>query len=1221
MSGNVWKCQVSKNESQSMEIEQALKLASDLLVQQDLRPLTDVETLVLRGAWEQKTYEEIAEETGYSSNYLRKDVGPRLWRDLSASLGESVSKTNFKAALERRSLPNLPAISTQKPSHQKQPSHQNHDFCPKSDWGEAIDVSTFLGRVQEQEILSQWVVSDRCRLILLLGIGGIGKTTLAIKVAHQVQSDFEFVIWRSLRNAPPALDLLADLIKFLAQKQDMEIPPSAESAGLLLLQYLRQHRCLLILDNAETLLQTGDRYGYYQSGYEDYGRLYQQIGETAHLSCLIVTSRERPRDLVAKVGMNLPVRSLTIKGLSYIEGRDLISSTGQFTGDLVAWQLINERYAGNPLALKIAASFIHMICNGDLYEFLAILGQSSFIFDDIRDLLDQQFQRLSLQEREVMVWLAIRREPIALLELLEDFVQPVPPHQMLQVLTSLQSRSLIEKVENNLFTQQPVVMEYVTNCLIEQMSDQICQWQPGDAIDDVCLLQKYALVQVQAKDYVREAQTRLVLRPILDHLITQFRLATDIEQHFQQMLQAMRTNPAPTKGYAAGNLINLLRQFGADISGYNFSQLTVWQADLQGIALYDVDFSEADLSKSRFSQTFGWITAIAFSPDGNYWAAGDTAGAIHLWSCDSEHHQVTLKAHQSFTFTIAISPDSQRLVSGSLDGTIKFWELRTGQCLYSLNAHEKIVWSVAFSKDGNWFASGCEDGTIKVWDCKTGQCLQTLSANQSSIRSVVFTADSHHVLSAGEDHQVRLWDLTQGTCIKIFEGHSQTVWAVDVSPDDRYAVSGGNDTLVKLWDIQTGNCLQDFEGHTLQIWAVAFSPNGQAIASGSMDQTVRLWNLRDRQCTACFRGHSSMVMSVAFSADSKTLASGGMDRLIKHWDLDSKACTRSWSGYKNIIWSVAFSPDGQTVTSSSLDGIIRIWQVADHRCIQTIKHPAEVHAIAFSPDGQQLVSGNLHSRSTLKVWDVQHGTCLTTIPAHIGKVNSVCFHPAGSLIASGGDDKAVQIFNLNHQQVEKILQGHQAVIWCVTFSPDGQLLASGSFDEMVRLWEVESGQCLHVLSGHTNALTTIVFHPLLPFIATASSDGLVKVWSVETGHCDLTLSDHQNIVMGVAFSPDGQTFASGSYDTTIRIWDVASWQCRAVLQANSLVHSVAFSPDGQTLVSGGDNGTLQLWDVATEQCITVLKLPELYAGMKIHGVRGLTDAQQAMLMGLGARIE
>jgi WD40 repeat protein len=1196
-----------------MEFSQALEIINRLFAQHSLRPLTDVEILILRGAWERQTYEEIAAATGYASSYLHKDAGPRLWRGLSTALGESVSKTNFKAALERCPSPSSGSVAGDLQSSTPTPILQ----C-KADWEEAIDVSLFLGRSQEQSTLNQWIMDDRCRFILLLGMGGIGKTALSIKAGQTVQSDFEFVIWRSLRNAPPVLDLLMDLIKFLAQQQDLEVSHSIDLAIAQLIQLLRSHRCLLILDNAEAILQAGDRYGNYRSGYEGYGQLFRQVGETSHLSCLMITSRERPQNLATKFGQQLPMRCLTVGGLSYQDGQALLSNIGKFSGTASEWQSIIDRYAGNPLALKIMASFVSEVFAGDLSQLLVFLGKSSYIFDDIRQLLEQQIQRLSAQEQEVMTWLAIRREPITLQELREDLVHPVPPHELLQVLADLQSRSLIEKVENNLFTQQPVVMEYIIDSLIKQMSQQVCHWQVKDEINNLSVLQQYALIQVQAKDYVLETQIRLILQPVLDHLITQFGDIEDIEQNLQQMLQALRTGSVPVKGYAAGNIINLLRQLGVDLSGYNFSQLAVWQADLQGLTLYDVDFSGADLSKSRFCQTFGWITGIAFSPDGHYWAAGDTTGLIHLWSCDSDQHQITFKAYQSPTYTIAISPDSQRLVSGSLDGKIQFWELRTGQCLYRLNTHKRIIWSVAFSKDGDWFASGCEDGTIKVWDCKTGQCLQTLSANQSSIRSVVFTADPRYLLSAGEDCQIRLWDLTQGICIRIFAGHSQTVWGIDVSPDDRYIVSGGNDALVKLWDLQTGYCLQDFAGHTLQIWSVVFSPDGQAIASGGMDQTVRLWNLRDKQCVACFRGHNSMVISVAFSADSKTLASGGMDRLIKHWDLDSKACIRSWSGYKNIIWAVAFSPDGQTIASSSLDGIVRIWQVADSQCIQRIRHPVEVHAIAFSPNGQQLVTGNLHTYSTLKVWDVRQGTCLTTIPTHIGKVNSVCFHPGGSLIASSGDDNHVQIFNLNHHRVEKILQGHQAIVWSVTFSPDGQLLAGGGLDETVRLWDVESGQCLHILRGHTNALTTIVFHPLLPFIATASADATVKVWSLETGQCDRTLSDHQTIVMGIAFSPDGQTFASGSYDTTIRIWDTQSWQCRAVFQADSLVHSVAFSPDGQTLVSGGDNGTLQLWDLETQACIKVLKLPDLYAGMNIRGVKGLTEAQQAMLISLGA---
>ncbi|MGF1482273.1 MAG: NB-ARC domain-containing protein, partial [Cyanophyceae cyanobacterium] len=1151
-------------------------------------------------------------KSGYSSGYLRKDIGPTLWHDLSVALREPVSKTNFKAALERNEHYAFPSST---------PSPIASDLEYTVDWGEAIDVSTFVGRTQEQALLSQWLISDRCRFILLLGMGGIGKTALSIKVSQSVQAHFEFVIWRSLRNAPPPLELFIDVIKILSRQQDVDIPKTVEEAISQLLQFLRKQCCLLVLDNADAILQAGDsqHVSRYRPGYEGYGRLFQQVGEIRHQSCLMVTSREQPQELATKFGQQLPVRCFGVGGLSYQDGQALFGSIGHFRGTERKWQSVINRYGGNPLALKIVASFVSEVFVGDLDQFLTFLGESSGLFDDIQELLEQQFQRLSPEQRDIMMWIAINREPVGLIELREDLAQFIPPYQFLQVLGSLKSCSLIEKVDNSLFTQQPVVMEYVINCLIDQVGEQLDHRYPCKAVPERSPLQKYALMQAQAKDYVKEAQQRLILKPVLDLLMVRFGDAMGIEEHVQSMLYALQAEPVRIRGYAVGNLINLLRQLEVDFSGYNFSRLSVWQADLQGLVLHNVDFSGADLSKSRFSQTFGWIPTLAFSPDGKFWVAGDSAGVVHLWFERPEQTQIALKAPDSYVFALAVSPDSQLLVSSDMNGTL-LWDVSTQQCLHTINAHTQIIWSTLFSKDGQWFVSASEDGTIKRWDCQTGQCLQTLDVN-SSVRSVALTSDQRYLVSGSEDNQVRLWDLAQGICIRTFEGHAQTVWTVDISPDDRYIASGGNDCVVKVWDIDTGACLHNFEGHTLQIWDVAFSPNGNMIASGSMDQTIRLWNLKDKRCGAYLQGHSSMVMCVAFSADGKILASGGADRLIKHWDIARRVCAKTWSGYRNTIWSVEFSPDGDTVASSSIDGRIRLWQVADGQCVQILKHPAEVHAIAFSPDGKHLVSGNLNTRSTLKVWDLQQGTCLSTIPAHVGKVNSLCIHPEGTFIASGGDDKNVHVFDLNHQRVEKILPGHQAIVWTVAFSQDGKFLASGSFDQTIKIWDVNSWQCLRTLSGHGNALTTIVFHPSLPIVATASSDSTVKVWELETGMCCCTLSDHPNVVMGIAFSPGGKTFATGSYDKTIRIWDVASWKCQAIFQANSLVHAVAFSPDGQTLVSAGDNGTLQLWNLVTQQCIQVIRLPDLYAGMNIHEAKGLSDAQRAMLISLGAREE
>ncbi|MEO0970210.1 MAG: NB-ARC domain-containing protein [Cyanobacteria bacterium J06639_18] len=186
-------------------------------------------------------------------------------------------------------------------------------FKQKTDWGEAVDVSIFFGRFQELTQLENSIVNSNCRLVALLGMGGVGKTSVSVKLAQQLEEKFEFVVWRSLRNSQTLEELLKSLLQFCAQGENINI---SENIGELISQfigYLRLRRYLIIIDNAESILASGDNSGYYQTGYEDYGQFWQQIAETPHQSCLLLTSREKPREIAALEGETLPVRSLNLE--------------------------------------------------------------------------------------------------------------------------------------------------------------------------------------------------------------------------------------------------------------------------------------------------------------------------------------------------------------------------------------------------------------------------------------------------------------------------------------------------------------------------------------------------------------------------------------------------------------------------------------------------------------------------------------------------------------------------------------------------------------------------------------------------------------------------------------------------------------------------------------------------------------------------------------------
>ena len=322
----------------------------------------------------------------------------------------------------------------------------------RKDWGGVTEADFFCGRTEELAEIKRWIIGDKCRLITVFGMAGMGKTALAVELAQGIEGDFDYLIYRSLKQVSPLTELLGDWLEILTNSPRRELPDSIDIRLARLIDRMTYHRCLLLLDDGEEILQSDNLSGRYREEFQDYEKLLRRMGEAPHKSCLVLMSREKPKDIDFLEKRQNTVKSLFLGGLDELSAREMVNKEGGQGTEREIRDFI-ELYRGNPFFLKLALARIVDIFGGNIAEFLQT---GTINFSDIKEMIEVQWQRLSEIEREILEVLAREEEAISVSELRSKLNKP----GLTDAVDSLRKRSFIESRDSG-FILPNLIQSYV----------------------------------------------------------------------------------------------------------------------------------------------------------------------------------------------------------------------------------------------------------------------------------------------------------------------------------------------------------------------------------------------------------------------------------------------------------------------------------------------------------------------------------------------------------------------------------------------------------------------------------------------------------------------------------------------------------------------------------------------------------------------------------------
>jgi WD40 repeat protein len=606
-----------------------------------------------------------------------------------------------------------------------------------------------------------------------------------------------------------------------------------------------------------------------------------------------------------------------------------------------------------------------------------------------------------------------------------------------------------------------------------------------------------------------------------------------------------------------------------------------------------------------------WVNSVAITPDGRYALSGSHDSTLKLWDLATGQPRLTFTGHTGPVGAAVILPDGCHALSGSTDGTLRLWALTTGQTRRVLAGDNSHIYALAVTPDGRCAVSGSRNGTLKHWDLSAEQPLLATLRAEGFVSAVAITPDGRLAIAGFSDGNLVIWDLRAGRVLHTIAGHVCPVYALTITLDGCHVLSGSFDGEVKVWDLQHGRFLSAFPRHEdaayqvpSPVYALAMAPDGRSILTGCGDGTLRLWDLATARLRDSFLGHGRGVTAVAVTPDGRFAISGSTDETLKLWDLRARQTSVGSAGHEKGVTAVAVTPDGRLALSGSRDSTMRLWDLGLRQPHPTLaRHEDWVTALTVTPDGRHAISGC--EDCVLRLWDLETGELRSSLIGHKGGVTAVAVMPDGQRALSGSRDGTLKLWDISATQLLLSLGGNESFVSALAISPDGRHAISGFFDGSLKLWDLQTGELVITISGHKSYAGAVeivpdertvvpdwslVSHPSISAVTitpdgrraiSSSRDGRgeLRLWDLSTAKLCHILSGHHDDVTAVAVTPDGRHALSAASDRALRLWSLQEQVCRATAPLENPPMAIAVARDGRTVVVGDRVGNVHFFQI------------------------------------------